>query len=688
MSLARLLPTAWFLVELRLARAHDYDGCTSIVVGKGATLDGSALTSHANDCSTCDWRVVYVPAKDHPPGSRRVLLDSLWDQYPRVVDPERSAQYQADEGIKESVVLGSIPQVPHTYASWEGSYGLMNEHGLGLGESTCSALLVGNGTKDGGTAIFSIGNLMAIALERCKTARCAIQLMGDLASQYGFYGEDPGIGGAGEAVTLVDRSGEAWVFHITGGLPEYKGAKWEGQRGSVWAAQRVPDNHVAVIANSLIIRVIDPDDKENFMMHPGIFDLTHEAGLWSGEGPFDFQVVLQPDLATFSYFPGSAPIPMYSTLRMWGVYRKSSPSHKFAASTDLAQFPFSVPVEKKVSLVEVMDWFRDHYEGTEFDMTVGALAGPWGSPNRPEGGIGQMEVPGQFARAISIPRTSYTVLMQSGDVPESTVWYAPDASSSSVFVPFFSSALREGGGGSFAVESYGTGSMKSFSFTGGTAPAWWAFDFVANWMDLSYHNMSLTYVYPKVESLQREVVEQASKAVEAAAKAPSESARAKALATAHTDLQRRVSREWWDFAGMLVVRYNDKFFNWGENLPQGIATIGYPSFWLQQLGYDQESYRPTWLQRSETPPAALPEEVRQACKLGAAPAATTAAPHLTPAPAAPGSSPSVLTSGAMLSWACFVSAVMGLFAGNVVGYRRGQRDASADHDDKYRHMAA
>ena len=87
--------------------------------------------------------------------------------------------------------------------------------------------------------------------------------MGDLGSQYGFFGhsasghccllrgEDPGMGGAGEAVTLVDGTGEAWVFHICGGVPSNKSKPtWAGQRGALWAAQRVPAGHVAVVANS------------------------------------------------------------------------------------------------------------------------------------------------------------------------------------------------------------------------------------------------------------------------------------------------------------------------------------------------------------------------------------------------------------------------------------------------------
>eukprot|EP00928_Gymnodinium_smaydae_P053305 TRINITY_DN37321_c0_g1_i1.p1 TRINITY_DN37321_c0_g1~~TRINITY_DN37321_c0_g1_i1.p1 ORF type:complete len:712 (-),score=142.48 TRINITY_DN37321_c0_g1_i1:54-2189(-) len=597
-----------FLLALPFAtRAWDFDGCTSIIVSSGATVDQSAMASHANDCADCDWRMVYVAAKDHAPGSQRTVYSALWDQYPRLIDPNRSSQYHAAAGIEKSQILGYIPEVEHTYALWEASYSLMNEHGLGMGESTCPSFLVGTGVDAGGDALFTIGNLMTIALERCITARCAVQTMGDLGAQYGFYGEDPGLTGGGEAVTIVDKQGEAWVFHITAGVPAKNGTtSYIGQRGALWAAQRVPDGHVAVVANSFIIQDIDPSDKDNFMMHPGLFDMATEAGLWSGSGPFNFQRVMAPDLATFSYFPGMAPIPMYSTLRMWGVFRHSSPSLNLQPSPNMFDFPFSVPVDKKVSHSDVMNWFRDHYEGTQFDMTLGALAGPWQSPNRMEGGLGQTAVPGQFARSVSIPRTSYTVLLQSG-IAHPVAWFAPDAAASSVFVPFFAEVLAHGG--NFDVECYGEGSMKKFNFGGKDGkmqPAWWAFDFVANWLEVSYNNMSKQYVYPRVQELQAEVnAEARAAAIEFDAQAD-RAAAGEALGRAQRATQRKVTSEWWSFAEMLVVRYNDGFFNFGPYKPEGVATIGYPAFWLQMIGFSQESYYPSWVDPVVVPPSNLP----------------------------------------------------------------------------------
>lgn len=338
------------------------------------------------------------------------------------------------------------------------------------------------------------------------------------------------------------------------------------------------------------------------MLHPGLKDLLQEAKLWNGRGQLDWQKAVSPNMETFSYFPGLAPIPMYSTLRMWGVYRQAAPSAKIRATKDLGSFPFSVPVDGKVSILDVMNWFRTHYEGTEFDMRYGSLAGPFQSPNRAEGGDGAKAVPGQFARATSIPRTSYTVLLQSG-IKQPRVWFAPDASASSIFVPFFASALDANAQGRFDVAAYGTGSMKSFSFDGARS-AWWAHDFVANWMDLSYQNMSEQYVYPKVQRLQREVYHETQEAIDHAESSLD-------LAERASQIQRKVTEEWWRLAEQMVVRYNDHFYNFPESDPTNVGSIGYPAFWLEMIGYDQEFYRPHWFQRSPWVPKMLPDAIKE-----------------------------------------------------------------------------
>ena len=189
------------------------DGCTNIAVGRHATTDGSTMVAHTDDSGpqAMDLRLVRVPDMDHHHGARRhVYLNN--GGYPRLVTHERGPGYQPVHGQHESPALGSIPQVAHTYGYWDQDYGLLNSVGLGIAETTCGAKTAGwPSTVPGGHNMWSIRELSKVALERCETARCAIKLMGALAEEHGFYGDDVGPPGApvyigsSEALSLSDR---------------------------------------------------------------------------------------------------------------------------------------------------------------------------------------------------------------------------------------------------------------------------------------------------------------------------------------------------------------------------------------------------------------------------------------------------------------------------------------------------
>jgi dipeptidase len=185
---------------------------------------GVRITTHNNDCVECDIRITKVPARDWPEGSKRPI-QPIRAAYPRYIEHPEDSIHGPDYYI-DNVDMTLYPwnatepyyfidQVRHTYAYTLGAYAIQNEKQVSIGESTCSSIFVATPVFDGGKAVMHLETLTELALERCDTARCAIQLMGDLAVQYGFFGPewDGNLNAAqdesGEALTVSDPD-EAW----------------------------------------------------------------------------------------------------------------------------------------------------------------------------------------------------------------------------------------------------------------------------------------------------------------------------------------------------------------------------------------------------------------------------------------------------------------------------------------------
>lgn len=566
------------------------DQCTSIVVGKGARSKvGKSghvgpLSSHSNDCADCEIRMAAVPARAHSENAMRGVNDDIPHLYPRRVGYGRATIYEPLPNQPPKPYLGFIPEVPSTNALYESSYPLMNEHGLAFGESTTEAkTILANaqvGHKDprtnntlNGTALFTISQLMQVALERCASARCAIETMGNLSEIYGFAGEEFG---TSEMVSIVDKN-EAWIFEITGAGP----FKAVGDLGSLWVAQRVPDDHIAVVANYMIIKQIDPEDEENFMVSSHLFPRLKELGLYDGPvSDFNWQEVMGGTLQNLE---------MYDLLRRWRVYSRVAPSLNMKVTHKISEMPFSVKPDEALTELDVMNLFRDHYEGTEFDMTQGVLAGPNGNPNYELTGRDMMHVKGQIPRALSLMRTAYTSIVVSDEFPK--VWYGVDAPASSVFVPFWANALFADGANGTMSRRYRTGKQQAFD----RESAHWAFNFVANWMSFVNHrNISAEYVYPKRDELQQIVLEEVErvekKLYNAQANETEVSVR---LGEVQSELQEEVVSSWWNLADMLVMRYNDGYFNFPDWAKNSVKIIDTPIWFLESMGFSDDFIRPT-----------------------------------------------------------------------------------------------
>jgi len=307
-------------------------GCTDIVVGKKASADGSVITTHTCDCEY-DSRLIVVPAQDFPPGTMAPVYEGIIEAHKQPL-----------------VKLGEIPQVPHTYKYFNIGYPFANEHQVFIGETTIG----GNPrTQNSERAIMTIEQLEVFALQRAKTAREAIKIMGELAEKYGFRESCY----LGEALTVTDPN-EAWVFEVFGTGPLW--TPESGKPGAVWAAQRVPDDHITCVPNVSRIGEIDPSDTENFMVCENYITTAVELGLYDPNAgkPFIWRNV----------YGDAEHMSTGSAVRLWRVFSTFAPSHDWKLE-DAPNYPFSVKAEKPVSVSDVIAMLRDTYKGTPYDMT-------------------------------------------------------------------------------------------------------------------------------------------------------------------------------------------------------------------------------------------------------------------------------------------------------------------------------
>lgn len=194
---------------------------------------------------------------------------------------------------------------------------------------------------------------------------------------------------------------------------------------------------IAVIANQFVIREVVRDSPD-FMYSENLWDVAKRAGFWSeADGPLDFVKV---------YAVPRAHSP-YATRRVWRVFQIAAPSIVLPADTDpkALNYPFSVKVDRKLTAQDVMQMNRDHYEGTQFDLTKGLAAGPYGDPNRfdmaPVDNLTFVDIlQGSYERSISLFRTSYSFVSQArAHVPDSLslLWFSQYAPSTSSYAPFY-----------------------------------------------------------------------------------------------------------------------------------------------------------------------------------------------------------------------------------------------------------
>lgn len=520
-----------WMVTLLAAMVTNSPACTNLIVGKAASADGSVIVSYSADSFGMFGHLYHSPAATHSQGEMLDIYD--WD----------TAQY-----------LGQIKQVPKTY----NVIGNINEFQVTIGETTFG----GRPELADSTGIIDYGSLIYIALQRASTAREAIQVMTDLVKEYGYHSE-------GESFTVADPN-EAWILEMIG--------KGPGVRGAVWVAVRIPDDCIAAHANQSRIHKFNMEDKENCMYSPDVISFAREKGYFNGVNKdFSFADAYNP-----LDFGGLR----YCEARVWSFYRRHNTEMdkylSYIKGETSEPMPLYIKPDKKVSVRDVQQDMRDHYEGTPLDMTKDLGAGAYNSPYRPSPLSFKVDGQDYFnERPISTQQSAFTFVSQMrGNLPNAiggVLWFGMDDANMIAYTPVYCCATE-------VPPCYTKEVADGVTFSWNSA--FWVCNWVSNMIYPRYGLMidDLREVQKQTEdgffAAQTEVE---AKAMEMYKESP---AKAKEYLTGYTVQTAQNMLDGWKKLGeYLIVKYNDlvvkrtkdgKFERTSTGLCAPVIRPGYP----------------------------------------------------------------------------------------------------------------
>lgn len=454
------------IIFFTLIHGQQIMACTNFIVTKGASKDGSCMVTYAADSHTLYGELYYNPAVTY--GTDTVMDVIEWD----------SGRWK-----------GQIPQVRQTYSV----VGNMNEYQLAISETTYGGrteLAKPNGIMD-------YGSLIYITLQRAKNAREAIKVLHELMSTHGYCS-------SGESFSIIDPN-EAWIMDIIGKGEEMKDEKGKTikgwSKGSVWVARRIPDGYISGHANQARIT--------NFPLRDGVKSITskeiskifnpavetvyaHDVISFAKlKGYYDSKA---PD-SEFSFCDAYAPLDFsaarFCEARVWAGFSRCNPElmrpyEDYARGENLSnRMPLWIKPAEKLSVLDVMELMRDHYEGTSMDMNVDLGAGPFACPYRWRPMTWEYQG-GKYIheRATATQQTGFSFVAQCrSGLPDKfggILWFGVDDAASSCYVPMFCGITE------IPLEyREGNGSMVDYSPTA----AYWAFTKVSNFAYSRYKDM-------------------------------------------------------------------------------------------------------------------------------------------------------------------------------------------------------
>lgn len=518
------------LLFLAAGASTTASACTNFLLTKSTTKDGSTMVTYSADSHVLYGELYHWPAGTWPAGTMLDVYD--WD----------SGKF-----------MGKIPQAAQTF----NVVGNMNEHQLAIAETTFGGRSELHHQEG---AIIDYGSLIYITLQRAKTAREAIAVMTDLVAKYGYASE-------GESFSISDPN-EVWIMEMIG--------KGEGEKGAVWVARMVPDGYVCAHANQARIttfplegRTSISSDNMKKLYNPDVttvyskdvISFAKQKGFYPQDGknadfsfsdtyaPVDFSGARACEIRVWAFFNA-----INSDMAQYWEYAKGTGIKRDAKGYTTNRMPLWVKPNRKVDVLEVMDFMRDHLEGTELDMSKDPGAGPYECPYRWRPMT--FEVDGKkyvHERATATQQTGFTFVSQSRswlpDAIGGILWFGVDDAASTVYFPMYTCSTKVPY--AFAV---GNGSMMEFT----NKAAFWVFNQVTNFAYTRY-NVIHPDIRKKQKALETQylIFVQMTDAGASGMLAQNPQATVEFLTEFSCNTGNQLVDTWRDFYGYLFARYMD-----------------------------------------------------------------------------------------------------------------------------------
>ena len=518
------------------------EACSNFIVGKKASVDGSVMCSYSADDYGMFQNLCHYPAAKHAKGEMRKIYD--WD----------TNKYH-----------GEIPEAAQTYSV----IGNINEWQVTIGETTYG----GREEMVDSTGIMDYGSLIYVALQRSKTAREAIKVMTTLANTYGYNSE-------GETFTICDPN-EAWIMEMMG-----KGA---GSKGAVWVALRIPDDAICAHANQSRIGKFNMKDKKNVMYAKDVVSFARSKGWFQGkDADFSWKMAYaKPD------FSGRR----FCDARAWSMlnhFYDMTPYLDWALgkNPDAQDMPLWVVPNKKVSVKDVENVMRDHYEGTPLSVADGSDIGGgiWEMPYRPTPLMYKVDGKQYFnERPVSTQQSGFVFVSQMRSwLPREiggVFWFANDDANMAVFTPVYCSMTER-------PECYNTPGADALHFS--KKNAYWVCNMTSN---MVYPRYSL--MFPSLKEV-RDSLDNSYFAAQAGVEkkaqelyAQNPQAAVKYLNDYSVEKAQQMLARWNQLFEFMVVKYNDMIIKPTDKngtfkkTPYGLGATpvrpGYPEKFAKQL---------------------------------------------------------------------------------------------------------